>query len=529
MLRPHSLSLKLRLGIAAALLGAATILTAGILYTGMAQVAVRLEAALAAENRMARYAMLSRQVSTLLVVATEAVQTGLPADTRAERIGPVADGIRETFGFLQQDVALAVNRVQTLGIDQQSRYGTQSLGLARMAALLDSTMTALTAEDDNRDRLRAYIDTFASSFDPLLSQAVNTEVLFRNEILSGIEDLRQRLALTALVIAGLSVVLVLGFYLGLVRPQFGRLDRLRAAARQIGQEDFAVALPVAQRDEIGQLYAETSRMAQALAERQEAIGRDRARLNEIIAERTEALQAANAELAAVDANRRRFFADISHELRTPLTVILMEAQIGKRGGGAPEVAFATIESRAARLNRRIDDLLRVARSDSGQLALDTRPVSLRDLAAEVVEEVRAEIANAGMTLQADPVPDDPVTGDANWLRQVLAGLVRNAIRHARDGGLVRISAEAEGDRAGLSVSDLGPGIAPQDQARVFDRFAQGGTANAQGFGIGLALARWVVEEQGGVISITSPLPRDPSGGGTAPGTKISVLLPRVAG
>ncbi len=527
MIRPRAASLKLRLGIGAALLGAGTILTAAILYSGMTRVADRLETALAAETRMARYAALSRQVSTLLVVATETVQTGQSAEARAERIDPVAEQIRETFGYLHRDLELAVDRVRGMGIDQQSRYGTQSIGLARMEALLENTVGALTSLDSDRDRLRTYTDSFASGFDPLLSQAVNTEIIFRNETLAGIADLRRSLTLTALVIAVLSVVLVLAFYLGLIRPQFGRLDRLRQAARQIGQEDFAVALPATRDDEIGRLYAETNRMAAALSARQETIRQDRARLNEIIAERTEALRAANTVLEQVDEDRRRFFADISHELRTPLTVILLEAQIGRRGPEATRDSFATIEARAERLNRRIDDLLRVARSDSGQLALDTGRAHLPDLVGEVVEEVRAEIENAGMRLERGAIPEIAVICDANWMRQVLAGLVRNCIRHARDGGVIRLAAETGEGQAGISVTDLGPGIAAGDQARIFDRFAQAGPANAQGFGVGLALARWVVEEQGGRIRLVSPLPpQDPLG--PASGTKIAVLLPRSA-
>ena len=516
-----SLSLKLRLGLGAALLGAGTILAAAILYTGMTRVADRLDAALAAEARMSRYAALSRQVSGFLVVATEAVQRGLPADTRADRLAPLADQLRRTFADLDRDLEQVVIRAETLGIDQQSRHATQSLGLARMRALLENTVTALANPEADRDRLRAQTDSFASGIDPLLSQAVSTEARFRNETLQGIEDLRRSLSLTALLLAALSLALVALFYFGLIRPQFGRLDRLRAAARQIGQEDFAVALPVTRGDEIGQLYAETNRMARALSDRQAEIAADRARLNEIVADRTEALSAANLRLEQVDENRRRFFADISHELRTPLTVILMEAQIGRQTGAAPE-AFATIETRAARLNRRIDDLLRVARSDTGQLALEVQPAPLPRIAEDVTEEVRAEIENAGMRLELSEIPELTVSADPNWLRQVLAGLVRNAIRHARAGGLVRIGPARDGALAGIAVTDHGPGIPPQDQARIFDRFAQGTAANAQGFGIGLALARWVIEEQGGRITLTSPLPDRPSG------TKIAVLLPLAA-
>lgn len=521
-------SLKLRLGIGAALLGAVTLLTAVILFVGMARVADRLDAALASDIRMARYGVLSTQVSTFLVIATEAVQTGVPTDIRANRITPVADRIQQTFGKLQADVQDAVAQARVLGIDEQSRYGTQSLGLARMEAQMQRARSGLLEDTDDRTRLRAHLDIFSTGFDPLLSQAVNAERRFRNEILAGIERLRQHLTQIALGIAGLTVVMVAGFYLLLIRPLFQRLGGLRAAALQIGQEDFSVALPTTSRDEIGQLYHETNRMTAALAARQAEVQAEWARLSETIAQRTEELRAANATLEEVDENRRRFFADISHELRTPLTVILMEAQIGCMGSPDPKASFATIEARAARLNRRIDDLLRVARSDSGQLALETTQFDLAQMAVEVTEEVQGEIDNAGMTLTADQIPALSVCGDANWVRQVLVSLIRNAIRHAREGGVVHLSAEQTDDTAGLAVTDNGSGIAAEEQTHVFERFAQGGTANAQGFGVGLALARWVIEAQGGTIAVTSPLPRD-AAIGKEPGTKTAVQLPQVNG
>lgn len=520
-----ALSLKLRLTIGAALLGAGTILTALILYLGLNEVAERLDEALASENRMARYASLSTQASTFLVVATEAVQTGQPTDSRMERLTPVMDQMRRTFVQLHADVEDAVQAAEALGLDEQSRYGTQSLGIARMQAALDSTETGL-AEDESSDRLRAHLDGFASRFDQLLSQAVNTEVLFRNNILAGINALRERLTLIALGIAAATTLAVAAFYFGLIRPQFTRLDGLRAAAHQIGTGDFSVHLPVTRSDEIGQLSSETNRMAAALLARQDEVQTEWARLNETIADRTEALRTANAQLAEIDDKRRRFFADISHELRTPLTVILMEAQIGTRGSPDPKAAFATIESRAARLNRRIDDLLRLARSDTGELALDPQGVSLSELMQEIQHESQAEVDSAGMEMHFAKAPDATLICDPNWVRQVIVSLIRNAIRHARAGKTLRVSAEVNDDTALLSVCDNGPGVPKADQPRIFHRFEQGASATTNaGFGVGLALAKWVIEAQGGEIILLSPLPRDDALG-AEPGTKISVRLPR---
>ncbi|WP_417604273.1 HAMP domain-containing sensor histidine kinase [Primorskyibacter flagellatus] len=523
MSQRRKVSLKVRLAGGAMLLTVGTLFTAGAMFIGMTRVSDRLETALAAEARIARYSTLSTQISTFLVISTEAVQAGLDAGARGERLEPVVRNINTTFGQLRRDLEQAVAQVEALGLDAQSRYATQSLGLARMEALIGNTVSGLQAGPDNAETLRARINGFASGFDPLLNQAVNAEILFRNEILTGIERLRQSLGRLAIVIAVLSVLTALAFYFGLVRPQFGRLDRLRDAARQIGSENYAVALPETRQDEIGLLYSETNRMAQALSLREDNIRKDRAALNKIIEQRTTELRTANAALEKTDENRRRFFADISHELRTPLTVILMEAQIGQRQGSGADSAFATIEERAARLNRRIDDLLRVARSENGELALDPQPVDLAEILTDVAEEVAHECANAGMVLEMAPCPALPVVADANWMRQVVVGLVRNAVRHARDGEIVRLVPIDEPQSVGIAVVDHGPGVPPSDIAGLFERFRRGRSPEGQGFGIGLALARWVVEAQGGTIRMQSPLPSDDAGGH---GTKVSVRLPR---
>lgn len=518
-------SLKVKLGLGAFVLALAALVTAGVLVLAMQRVSDRIEASLAAEARIERYSVLSTQISTFIVIAAESIQSGIPMEQRTQRLDSVAANVTRTFARLRRDLEEAVAEAQRLGIDEQSRRATQSIGIARMEALFVSTRDAMLTSGTDRERLQGFIDTFAMGFDPLLNGVITDEVRARNAILAGIDDLRRALNLTALGVAAATVLLMGLFYIGLVRPQVSRLDLLRDAARQIGQEDFAVTLPDKPRDEIGGLFAETNRMAAALAARRDAVEFEWSRLNATIEERTEALQRANDKLAQTDENRRRFFADISHELRTPLTVILMEAQLGRKGAEAAEGCFQTIEARALRLNRRIDDLLRIARSESGQLALEFGAVDLGGVARDAAEDAAAEIASAGMTLDLEEAPPLQVQGDRNWLRQVVTGLIQNAVRHARAGGRIALRVHHEDGMGIVEVIDNGPGIAEADQPRIFERFGQGtGAAKSEGFGIGLALARWVIDQHDGRISVTSPLPRD-AALGPAPGTKIAVAVP----
>lgn len=519
-----NLSLRARLGLGAAALGAGTLLIALLLWSGMNAVAQRLDAAVQSERRIARYGTVSQQAANFLIVATEAVQRGQPADIRQQRIAPVAAQLHATFRDLQSDVEAAVADSTALGLDAQSRFGTQSLGIARMEALLNATLAGLEGDSTDVAQLRGQIDTFAANFDPLLAQAVSAEGQFRRTILAGIANLRQRLVRFAAMIAVLTVVLAVLFYLGLIRPQFRRLERLGDAARRIAQADFAFALPETGRDEISLLTRETNRMAAALAARQRQVDQEAARLTDTIAARTKDLRAANARLAQVDDNRRRFFADVSHELRTPLTVIMMEAQIGQKDPGDAVAAFATIEGRAGRLNRRIDDLLRIARSETGELALDPQMVPLHDLIAVTAEDVRAELANADMVLTQPDPPELVLRCDPNWTRQVLVSLLRNAIRHAQGGKYIALSVAQEDGDIVIAVTDNGPGISEDLQTRLFSRFTQGGAGAGLGFGLGLALVQWVVTAQGGQVRVSSPVPRAQALG-DAPGTRVSIHLP----
>lgn len=519
-MRRFALSLKARLGIGAGLLGLVALIAATVAVVGMNRVAERLDAALAAEHRIDRYAVLSTQAASFIVVASEALQSGLSPENRAGRLSNLSDNIESTFKRLRSDHAQAVVDADWMGLNEQSRRATQSLGIARMEALFASTRDVLLSDVTDREQLQGHIDTFAISFDPLLNSVITGELRVRNEVLAGITVLRQRLIYVAMGVSLATVLLLALFYLGLVRPQFRRLDQLQVAARQIGQGDFDIILPEDRRDEIGQLFTETNRMAGALAARRSEVEDEWARLNDTIAARTEELRAANDALARTDENRRRFFADISHELRTPLTVILMEAQIGRNAAPAAKSAFATIESRALRLNRRIDDLLRIARSESGQLELTAAPFDLTEATREAAASLGAEIMSAGMTVTGPDGPPVMVTGDANWVRQVIGGLIQNAIRHARSGGRIELGVRSKAGMGRVDVTDHGPGIAADEQQAIFQRFTQGhGGAASEGFGIGLAFARWVVEHQGGEITLISPLPDGETG------TKVIVGIP----
>ena len=192
----------------------------------------------------------------------------------------------------------------------------------------------------------------------------------------------------------------------ITRPLFARLDAIRRGAAAIGQGELDLRLPVQSRDELGLLIASFNRMAARLRRRERQVAADRAALEETIRQRTSDLIAANERLGEVDRSRRRFFADVSHELRTPLTVILGECDVGLRTLPAEAEGFrgvlGTIRKRAQRLQRRVEDLLRLARSESGQLELALKPVSVSTILAEAVETFAADAKRRGIALAFSP-------------------------------------------------------------------------------------------------------------------------------
>jgi signal transduction histidine kinase len=203
--------------------------------------------------------------------------------------------------------------------------------------------------------------------------------------------------------------------------------------------------------------------------------------------------------------QREFAADTSHELRTPLAVIRAGVARVRQQPNARvyEIASAleAVDEEAVRLGVLVDDLLALARTDSGPADLDPRPVDLAEVAASAMAAIEPLAAKRGVRLALDVEPV-VVRGDGDRLRRLVTVLVDNAIRHGREGGHVLVTVRS----GSLVVDDDGPGIPAADQGRVFDRFWRGAGAVSGGSGLGLAIAAWIVERHEGEIAVgKSPL------------------------
>ena len=209
--------------------------------------------------------------------------------------------------------------------------------------------------------------------------------------------------------------------------------------------------------------------------------------------------------------QREFAADASHELRTPLTVVRASLDLLRRHPEAPvnQVgdALDDIGAEVDNLTHLVEDLLLLARSDSGAVPLERQPIDLGDVVAEGSSSLIPAAAHRDVRIEVDPAPA-MISGDPARIRQLVLILVDNAIRHSLTGGRVRVSVRAEGGNGVLTVEDEGPGIAEVDLPHVFERFWRGAGAPDGGSGLGLAIAAWIVNGHDGTIDVAN---REPSG------------------
>jgi len=310
------------------------------------------------------------------------------------------------------------------------------------------------------------------------------------------------------LIAFSAALLLAGFIgTGFVRLSLRPLRRVAATARRVtelslgsGDVTLSERVPDANpRTEVGQVGAAFNRML-------------------------EHVEAALARRAASEARLRRFAADASHELRTPLAAIRGYAELARRHPGPvpPDIehALARVESESTRMSLLVDELLLLAQLDAGR-PLAREPVDLTRLTIDATSD--AQVAAPGHRWLLE-LPDAPVMvlGDGHRLHQVLANLMSNAAKHTPDGTTVTVAlacAPAAGAPVQLSVTDDGPGIPPDLQPTLFERFVRADSSRSRAAGstgLGLAILDAVTAAHGGSVSLTSEPGR----------TRFVITLPR---
>ncbi|HXJ59840.1 MAG TPA: ATP-binding protein [Candidatus Dormibacteraeota bacterium] len=217
----------------------------------------------------------------------------------------------------------------------------------------------------------------------------------------------------------------------------------------------------------------------------------------------------------LERTRQEFVANVSHELRTPLSLIkgFVETLLeGAKSDSERCTRFLqTIEKHTDRLTYLIEDLLTISRLESGQVVMNLHSVDLQEEAFRVLEDLRARAVEKQVALENGVPAGLAAQADADRLQQVLTNLVENAIKYGRNGGHVQIGGrKTENGMVEMWVADDGPGIAPEDRERVFERFYRVDRARSRetgGTGLGLSIVKHIVQAHGGEVWLKSEVGR----------------------
>jgi len=330
-----------------------------------------------------------------------------------------------------------------------------------------------------------------------------------SEAFAPIEAAIWRTALLLAVFLCVAVVTSILLARNLARP----IESIQVAAARIGSGALDQRIEISSRDELGALAEEFNRMAGRLQE-------SYAGLEHQVQERTRELASAlsllddqTRELEAASHHKSEFLANMSHELRTPLNAISGFSQVLRKQlyGEINEKQAEYLDdilASARHLTTLIDDVLDLSKVEAGQIELEVVLFSLREALDDGAVIVRERATLEGVRVSVSSDPDlDPIIGDERRIRQVVFNLLSNAVKFAPAGGTVEVTAARVDDEVRVSVSDSGPGIAPEDQVRIFEEFQQAaaGKEQREGTGLGLALSKRLIELHGGRIWVESEL------------------------
>ena len=520
---------RTKLLIAAGLLLAMSLSAAALAYWGVAQSHRYLTRSRISHEQLERQLQLSRHSQQLFKAWTDTLLTGM---TDRPLGAAYLNKVIESDLSALQDLS-----EKELAIVDSSEHRAETAEIDRLAAIrreYQHTLDQLAEVEQLRSRGRPdiawqnLIELLRGGIDQKLNELIEVAVADETaEVLridADASNLLGRLERISQIHAALAILATLGLVILLVRGLRAPLAELLHGTRKLAEGDLSYRIAVSGRDEFAELGRSFNGMATDLQGHQKALQDAHANLESIVEERTEELRKANESLRKIDETRRAFFADISHELRTPLTVIRGEGEISLRGKNKRIAEYKhsikRIVEQAKHLSVLVNDLLFIARQGAGAARLNFQSLDLTELVEKVCGDARVIAHNkaVGITM-ANGSTHEIVRGDPARLRQLLLVLLDNAVRYSKSKGAIDVEVGRSKGKVTVQVSDSGVGVAPEELDGVFERFRRGGNAaemNEEGLGLGLPLAKAIVEAHKGKIEMKSKVGK---------GTTVLVTLP----
>ncbi|MEO1092586.1 MAG: HAMP domain-containing sensor histidine kinase [Pseudomonadota bacterium] len=427
--------------------------------------------------------------------------------------------IRGDIARIRQLIGTEIDLVGEEEIEELEFIGAIEVKIEQLVAALDR-VTEATEPGDVASRWgelsRILHDDIDRDFHSMIDTALEEEV---REVEETRAEVRQRLVISqvlSIVFAASAAVLCALCLVAINRQVTKPAQRLLNAVRRFSDGDLKHRVALPGTDELAEIGRTFDQMAASIAARTASLSSENAQLDQAVRERTAQLERLLEESRRSDQNRRRMLTDVSHELRTPLTIIQGEADIALRGREkSPDVyrdALVRTREAAAHTARIIDDLLFVARNESGEARLVVTDVDLVELSHDV-----AATYDRSLELVTD-LRHAPIRGDAARIRQAVLVLLDNAHHHGGSNVVLRLDHTPGGYR--IAVEDDGPGMSDTEKASAFERFFRGSNAArryGEGLGLGLPIGLAIAEAHGGTITL-----QDRSGQGLV----ASILLPR---
>ena len=351
------------------------------------------------------------------------------------------------------------------------------------------------------------------TIDNQFREAINTAVAQQNNLVvslnARIETLHQSIFWYSILLALFAIpTVIMGTY-WLLSILYQPLNSIRLGAEAIADENYQYRIPRGYDAEFDSIAASFNTMAEELLKQRDKTNAANRDLEYQVAQRTTELTEANELLQQNDKTRRELFGDISHELRTPLSIIRGEVQVTLRQKSVSETDYkstlTTVLDQALSLSRLVDDLLMIARAESGNMRIIPKAIFVPEFIRTTTHKFDSMLEKNNIAIDYDLTEDLPMVAlDPDRIEQAIMIILDNALQHTNRGCVIYIACKQEMNILKITIRDEGEGIDPEALPFVFDRYFRGSdTRTGRGAGLGLAIAKAIMIAHRGNIEVSS--------------------------